>query len=100
MSTSELADHAWWASFWTTIEHGAFIALIVALAAEFAALRLAGRHHRVIDKEKDLKIVASEAQAAEASARAAEATQKAEEARERVLEAEIRLQDSMHPRTP
>jgi hypothetical protein len=56
MSDVELADHTWWAWLWTTIEHGAFVGLIVALAIEFAALKLAEPHKKALEDAKDLKL--------------------------------------------
>jgi hypothetical protein len=56
MTDAELADHAWWGWFWTTIEHAAFVGLIVALAIEFLALKLAEPHKKAVEDAKDLKI--------------------------------------------
>lgn len=56
MTDAELADHAWWGSFWTAIEHTAFVGLIVALAIEFVALKLGEPHKKAVEDAKDLKI--------------------------------------------
>jgi hypothetical protein len=56
MTDAELADHAWWGSFWTAIEHTAFVGLIVALAIEFLALKLAEPHKKAVEDAKDVKI--------------------------------------------
>jgi len=56
MTDAKLADHEWWGWFWTTIEHAAFVALIVALAIEFAALKLAEPHKKAVEDSKDLQI--------------------------------------------
>jgi hypothetical protein len=56
MTDAELADHTWWVSFWTTIEHTAFFGLIIALAIEFLALKLGEPHKKAVEDDKDLKI--------------------------------------------
>lgn len=66
MSDAELANHAWWAWFWTFIEHAAFVGLIVALAIEFAALKLAEPHKKALDDDKDGKIAEANARTKEA----------------------------------
>jgi len=53
---SDAVDHEWWSWLWTTIEHAAFVGLILALAIEFAALKLAEPHKKAIEDAKDLKI--------------------------------------------
>ena len=50
------ADTAWWAWFWSQIEHWAFLAVVVALAIEFAALKLGAPYKEKIEAAKDLKI--------------------------------------------
>lgn len=56
MTDAEVADHAWWGWFWTTIEHTAFFGLIIALAIEFLALKLAEPHKKAVEDDKDFKI--------------------------------------------
>jgi hypothetical protein len=56
MTDAELADHAWWGWFWTTIEHTAFFGLIIALAIEFLSLKLAEPHKKAVEDDKDFKI--------------------------------------------
>jgi len=56
MSEADLADHTWWAWLWGEIEHWAFLAVVVALAIEFAALKLAAPHKEALDHARELKI--------------------------------------------
>jgi len=56
VSDADLANHTWWASFWTVIEHWAFLAVVLALAIEFVALKLAEPHKEKLEAAKDLKI--------------------------------------------
>ena len=46
MGDADLANIAWWAQFWSEIEHWAFLAVVVALAVEFAALKFAAPYKK------------------------------------------------------
>jgi len=50
------ADTAWWAWFWGQVENWAFLGVVVALAIEFAALKLGAPYKAKIEAAKDLKI--------------------------------------------
>jgi hypothetical protein len=56
MGEVELAEATWWAWLWGQIEHWAFLAVIVALAIEFAALKFGTTHKERIEAAKDIKI--------------------------------------------
>jgi hypothetical protein len=56
MSEAELANAAWWAWLWGEIEHWAFLAVVVALAIEFAALKFGAPYKAKLEASKDLKI--------------------------------------------
>jgi hypothetical protein len=56
MNDVELAQATWWAWFWSEIEHWAFLAVVVALAIEFAALKFGAPHKERIETAKDVKI--------------------------------------------
>jgi len=56
MSEAELANAAWWAWLWGEIEHWSFLAVVVFLAIEFAALKFGAPYKKILDDQKDLKI--------------------------------------------
>jgi hypothetical protein len=51
-----LANTTWWAWFWGEIEHWAFLAVVVALAIEFAALKFGTPYKDKLESAKDLKL--------------------------------------------
>jgi hypothetical protein len=48
MTDQELATAKWWSEFWTTIEHWAFLGVVLTLAVEFIALKLGQPHKRKV----------------------------------------------------
>jgi hypothetical protein len=52
----ELANAAWWYWLWELVGTIAFLGVIVTLAIEFGAARLAAPYRKIIDDAKDLKI--------------------------------------------
>lgn len=56
MSDAELANTTWWAWFWEAIEQWAFLAVVIALAIEFAALKFGAPYKHKIEDAKDLRI--------------------------------------------
>jgi hypothetical protein len=83
MSEADLADHAWWAWFWGEIEHWAFLGVVVFLAIEFAALKLAGPHKKTIDDARELQIAQLTNESARLSAEAGSARKEIAAANER-----------------
>ncbi len=49
-------DVVWWSSFWTQVEHWAFLGVVLTLAIEFAALKLGEPYKKKLDDAKDVKI--------------------------------------------
>lgn len=56
MGDTELANATWYAWLWGEIEHWAFLAVVVALAIEFAALKFGAPYKEKIELAKDLRI--------------------------------------------
>ena len=75
-----LINAKWWVGVWETIEHWAFLGVVLTLAIEFAASHLAKPHRKIIDNARELEMVRlnheadmAKGQIADATARAAEA---------------------------
>jgi len=85
MTEAELTDAAWWAWFWGEIEHWSFLAVVVFLAIEFAALKFGAPFKEKIDHARE--------------ARLAELTTQAKEADARTKEAELQLLQIRFPRS-
>lgn len=80
MTEAELANTAWWAWFWGEIEHWSFLAVVVFLAIEFAALKFGAPFKEKLDKSRETRLTelttqakTAEGQIADANARALEA---------------------------
>lgn len=56
MENPELANAAWWYWLWELIGTVAFLGVVVTLAIEFGAARLAAPYRKILDDAKDLKI--------------------------------------------
>ncbi len=50
------ADTMWWADFWSHVEHWAFLAVVIALAVEFAAIKFASPYKETLEKARQLQI--------------------------------------------
>lgn len=85
------ADTAWWAWFWGEIEHWAFLVVVLALAIEFAALKLGAPYKEKLEAAKDLKI-------SEANTRAADAIKAAEDERLARVKIEQEIIKQLKPR--
>jgi hypothetical protein len=59
-----MTDTAWWAWLWGQIEQWAFLAVVLALAIEFAALKFGAPYKKILDDAKDLKIAELQAKLA------------------------------------
>ena len=73
MAESELANAAWWAWFWNEIEHWSFLAVVVFLAIEFAALKLGAPFKETLDRAKEVQVAALQKEAEKAKAEIAQA---------------------------
>jgi len=66
MNDAELTNATWWAWLWGEVEHWAFLAVVVALAIEFAALKLGAPHKEKIENARELGIADANRRAKEA----------------------------------
>jgi len=98
MSGADLTNAAWWAWLWSEIEHWAFLGVVVALAIEFAALRLAAPHKKILEDAKDAEMSRLAVQASGNAAMAADATNRANRARKEAAEAQLALVKFRTPR--
>jgi hypothetical protein len=57
MSESELAAATKWAGFWGSVENWAFLSVVLALAIEFAALRLGEPYKRAIEHAREVQLL-------------------------------------------
>jgi hypothetical protein len=65
MSAEDFAQATWWAWLWGEIEHWAFLAVVVALAVEFAALKFGEPYKEKLDHERGLQLAAAQKDAAD-----------------------------------
>ncbi len=61
-----MTDTVWWAWLWGQIENWAFLGVVVALAIEFAALKLGSPYKEALDKAREERISAANERAAKA----------------------------------
>ena len=66
MDPVELSNAISWADFWERIENAAFLAVVVALAIEFAALKFGAPYKKTIDHDREVKIATANERAANA----------------------------------
>jgi len=64
MTEAELVRHEWWASLWGRLETAAYFGVVLTLAIEFAAHRLAKPHVKALDDAKNLKVAKLEVERA------------------------------------
>lgn len=64
MSEAELTNAAWWAHVWGEIEHWSFLAVVVFLAIEFAALKFAAPYREKLENAREERIAAANERAA------------------------------------
>jgi hypothetical protein len=53
MTEAELANSEYWAHFWDTVEHLAFLGVVVTLAIEFMATKFASPHKELIESAQN-----------------------------------------------
>jgi hypothetical protein len=60
MTETEFANHAWWLSLWERIETLAYLGVVLTLAVEFGAHRLAKPHRAALDEAQELRLATAE----------------------------------------
>jgi hypothetical protein len=55
MENPALINAKWWVGVWETIEHWAFLGVVLTLAIEFAASHLAKSQRKIIDNARELR---------------------------------------------
>ena len=95
MTETEIIDATYWAGFWSQLEHWAFFGVVLTLAVEFVALKLAEPHKTKIEAAREL-------QTAQLVKDAARLTTEGDVARKETAEAKLQLEQlrkQMGPRT-
>lgn len=70
MESPALVNAKWWVDIWESIEHVAFLGVVLTLAIEFAASHFVKAPRKVIDDARELELVRLNSSAAEAIDRA------------------------------
>jgi type II secretory pathway component PulM len=106
MTPAELNDAAYWAGFWSRIEHWMFLGVVLTLALEFVALKFAEPYKEKLEKHREFEMsrLSKEAESAradmaKANAETAKANEAAAIATERAAQAALELQKLQNPRT-
>jgi len=92
MTEAGIVDATYWAGFWSRIESWAFLGVVLTLAIEFIALKLAEPHKEKLEQHRESRLV-------ELRNESERLSKEAETARRETAEAQLQLQQMRSPRS-